>query len=142
MTDDDHHLELLETLDGLARRARHPALELDRFTDDADDDPALLWPNQRQRADRRRACVIYAADLVVDQVLQDLIEVEWHPDTGRPVRGTVENTLVWTRFPKRFRPAYDGTFFRRVAVCAVTVAYDLARPDGDAAVREVHRSLE
>jgi hypothetical protein len=124
----DH--ELLATLDRLAGRARHPALELDHFTDDLDDDPDLLGADDRQRATRRRACLMFAADLVVEQVLEDLTQIEWDADTGRPAPGTVEGSLVWTWFPPRFRPSYDWTFFHRVVVSAIKVAYDLARPDG------------
>lgn len=52
---------LLGELDRLADRARHPALTLDRFTDDYRDGPSLaLRPEQELLARRRRAAVIYA----------------------------------------------------------------------------------
>jgi hypothetical protein len=145
VTDEERHqLATLAELDRIADRARHPALELDRFTDDLDDELDLMWPDDRQRAMRRRACLMYAADMVLDQVMEDLQTVEWDPDSGRPLPGTVEGCLVWARFPPRFQTSYDGTFFRWVLVSAVTVAYDLARPDGGEAActaEEVLRNI-
>jgi hypothetical protein len=122
---------LLETLDGLADRARHPSLELDRFTDDGDDEVDKLSDDQRLRACRRRAAVIHAANLIVDELIDETRAVEWEPGTGVATPGGgVEDSFVWRALPPRFRAAYDEVFFAKVLVTAVKVAYDLARPDG------------
>ena len=123
---------LLAELDRLADRARHPALEIDGFTDDDGEEGDIeLRPEQELLVRRRRATVIYAANLVVNECLDDQQRLEWDEDTGLPVvDGDLGDSFVWRFFPPRFRGAYDAVFFRRVLVTAVKVGYDLAREDG------------
>jgi hypothetical protein len=141
--------KLLAELAGLADRARHPALTLASFLDD----PACLhegldagaevdeWgdeqllaagatPGQVHAATLRRAALIWAANQAVTDTLADLTELSWDPDTGLPVPGErLRDGFVWQHFPPRHWPAYTRGFHRQVAVCAVKVGHDLARPD-------------
>ena len=120
---------LLGRLDELADRARHPALDLDRFMD-ADNESGRLWSDEELVARRRRAALIHAATLVMDECIADHCTIGWDEETGRAVPGGgVEDSFVWAAFPPRFRRSYDADFFVRVLVTVVKVGHDLARPD-------------
>jgi hypothetical protein len=138
----------LAELAGVADRARHPALTLTSFLDDLaslagfDDDVDYedisdedllatgVTPAQLHAAILRRAALVWAANHAVTACLADLAELTWHPDTGLPLPGArLEEGFVWRWFPPRHRPAYTRGFHQQVAVCAVKVSHDLARPD-------------
>ncbi len=124
---------LLARLDELADRPRHPALELDRFTD-AYNESGHLRPDEELVARRRRAALIHAGNLVIDDCIADHRTIEWDEETGRAVPGSgVGESFVWEAFPPRFRRSYDADFFARVLVTVVKVGHDLARPDAQAA---------
>jgi hypothetical protein len=90
-----------------------------------------LTSDQELLARRRRATVIYAANLVVSDCLDDQQWLEWDEDTGLPVDdGDLGGSFVWRFFPPRFRGTYDAAVFRKVLVTAAKVGYDLARDDG------------
>ena len=65
---------------------------------------------------------MYAANLIVDDCLQDHRTLDWNEDTGLPVAdGEPSDSFVWRFFPPRFRGAYDAAFFGKVLVTAVKV---------------------
>ncbi len=130
MTDDD----LLETFDHLADEVRHPALTLDLFTtellDDSDepehdepDDKAIsnaLDPAGLNAARRRRGALMFAANLVFDHILDDLVV----SDADRERLGV--ERFAHEHLPSRLRHRYDAPFLRRLLASAAKVAPGLA----------------
>jgi hypothetical protein len=129
MADDD----LLETFDRLAGEVRHPALTLDLFTseplndadadDGVEDDEAIdaaLDPAALQAARRRRGGLMFAANLVFDHILDDLVVSE--EDRARL---GVER-FAGEYLPSRLRHHYDAGFLRKLLATAAKVAQDLA----------------
>ncbi len=132
MTDDD----LLETFDRLAGEVRHPALTLDLFTseplnaDDADDgvedepdDETIsmaIDPEALQAARRRRGGLMFAANLVFDHILDDLVM----SDADRERLGA--ERFADEHLPSRLRHRYDTSFLRKLLATAAKVAQDLA----------------
>jgi hypothetical protein len=96
--------DLRRELDGVADGARHPALELGRFTTDAhvDRTDELTVPKREERAARlRRATLILAANAIFDECLDDYRELDDFEMGGGdsfPVRG-VDETFVYRFFP-------------------------------------------
>lgn len=123
-------MTLLAELDRLADRARHPALSLERFADDYDEDETPLTAAQLLVARRRRAAVVFAANSVIDHCMWDLQRIDWGGEVGPP-QDTIElqESFVWRFFPPRFRSRYTRQFFANVLVTAAKVGHDLARPD-------------
>jgi len=126
--------ELRQELERVADRARHPSLELGRFTTDAHfdgTDDELTVPKREQRAARlRRAALILAANAIFEECLEDYCELDdLDGDDAFPLRGA-DDTFVYRFFPPRFRRAYDRRFFADVVATVAKVGYDLASPDG------------
>jgi len=129
--------QLREMLDGVADRARHPSLELGRFTVEAHEDRSgeLAVPKRERRAARlRRATLILAVNAVFEECLEDyrnlddLDDLDLTGDEPLPVRDA-DHTLVYRFFPPRFRRFYDRRFFADVVATVAKVGFDLARPD-------------
>ena len=77
----DYTEPLLRELELLSNRARHPALELSRFTDlGVNAEEAPLEPAQELLARRRRGAVIYAANQIIDDCLDDQRDVVFDPE--------------------------------------------------------------
>jgi hypothetical protein len=132
MEDGSYAMAIRSRLAEVADRVRHPGLPLVFFAADlpevdgdedrelADDD---LPEEEREDARLRRATLILAAMQVIDRCIDDLQVL---PDE-------VEVSFVYEWFPSRHRDSYDEAFFRKVLVCAVRVADDLANPEADSA---------
>jgi hypothetical protein len=130
MTDED----LLQTFDRLADEVRHPALTLDLFTPaplDASDDyedvepdddliVTTLAPEELQAARRRRGALMFAANLVFDQILDDLVL----SDEDREQLGV--ERFADEYLPSRLRHRYDAVFLRKLLATTAKVAQDLA----------------
>jgi len=126
--------DLLVTFDRLADQVRHPALTLDLFTtqhlddcdepdnDEADDDAVsqVLDPAVLEVARRRRGALMFAATLVFDHILDDLVvsEADREP-LGLP-------RFVDEHLPSRLRHRYDSSFLRKLLAMAAKVGQDLA----------------
>lgn len=147
--------ELLAEFDRLAHQAGLPAVGLDRFFDEyphTDDDEhpvrdadfeALGVSQERIRDARRRwGALIHAANMVVqdcldDHATQSWIDDEFDSDEADEGLNTADlevslmgASFVARFFPPRFRHAYDEEFFGKVLVTAVKVGYDLVHPEG------------
>ncbi|MEO8888473.1 MAG: hypothetical protein ABI429_04170 [Jatrophihabitantaceae bacterium] len=130
MTDGD----LLTTFDRLADQVRHPALTLDLFTDEPlddseDEDESLLndetismtlEPAALQAARRRRGALIFAANLVFDAIVDDLVVSEEDRERSGMERFADEH------LPCRLRHRYTASFLRKPLGTAAKVVQDLA----------------
>jgi hypothetical protein len=126
--------DLLETFDRLADEVRHAGLTLDLFTmvaiNDSDDEvederddeviAQALDPPQLQLARRRPGALMFAANLVFDRILDDLVVTDGDRESLGIERFTQEC------LPARFRHRYDPPFVRRLLATATKVAHDLA----------------
>lgn len=121
-----------------SRRVRHPELPLHVFVGDLPSDDDLLdedgseWivpEHDRQPAHARRGALIVAAEEIIDTCIDDLQYLDFEPDGSQDAR-QADESFVYRRFPPRHRSAYDEQFFRKVLVCAIKVAHDLANPNG------------
>jgi hypothetical protein len=121
---------------------RHPALTLDLFTsepldrsDDPDDDDPLedepddaaisaaLEPEALTAARRRRGALMFAAHLVFDHILDDLVVSDADRERLALPRYVDEH------LPQRMRRHYDAPLLRKLLATAAKVAQDLARDD-------------
>jgi hypothetical protein len=135
--------DLLEAFDRLADVVRHPVLTLDLFTrdhryDDSDepldderfeDEPddeaiaATLDPEELRAARRRRGALMFAANLVFDRIVDDLVS----SDEQRRRLG--EERFVEEYLPAQYRQRYDAPFVRKLLATAAKVSQDLATAD-------------
>ena len=120
----------------MADLVRHPALTLDLFTteplDDSDrpvdepDDAVIgqaLAPAALQTARRRRGALMFAANLVFDHILDDLVV----SDADRQRLGV--ERFADEYLPSRLRHRYDASFLRKLLATAAKVAQDLANDE-------------
>jgi hypothetical protein len=127
----------------LADVVRHPVLTLDLFTrhhrsDDSDeslddepfedepDDEAIaqsLDPDELRAARRRRGALLFAANLVFDRILDDLVI----SDEQRKRLG--EERFVDEYLPPQYRQRYDAPFVRKLLATAAKVSQDLSTAD-------------
>jgi hypothetical protein len=132
--------DLLETFDRLADLVRHPALTLDVFTSDPiedsqgsedSDDRVVDEPDDKtisdaldraalQIARRRRGALMFAANLVFDRIVDDLVV----SDADRERLGV--DRFVDEHLPSRLRHRYDASFLRKLLATTGKVAQDLA----------------
>lgn len=125
--------DLLETFDRLAGQVRHPAFALDLFTSEPLDNPeddledeaisAALEPDALAAAQRRRGALMYAANLVFDHILDDLVVSD--ADRERLALPRYVNKHL----PSRMRRHYDAPFLRKLLATTAKVAVDLARDE-------------
>lgn len=130
---------LLAAFERLSNRVRHPALELDLFLTespraglDAYDD---AWAEQVdltrvpdeeiEQAQLRRGALLYAANLIIDRVLDDVARL-----LGANLPGDAEGTFAEDHLPPRFRRHYDAEFHRKLLATTAKVAQDFADPNG------------
>jgi len=125
--------DLPVTFDRLADQIRHPTLTLDLFTtqhldhsdepdnDEPDDDviSQVLDPAVLEVARRRRGALMFAANLVFDHILDDLVV----SDADRQRLGL--HRFVDEHLPSRLRHHYDSSFLRKLLATAAKVAQDL-----------------
>jgi hypothetical protein len=126
--------DLLETFDRLTGQVRHPALTLDLFTNeplDDSDDPvhdepdeeeirAALEPDALAAAQRRRGALMFAANLVFDHILDDLVVADAERERLALPRYVEEH------LPSRMRRHYDAPLLRKLLATSAKVAQDLA----------------
>ena len=121
-----------------SKKVRHPRLALHCFvssryrdTRDSDAEGSLVDvpDTEVEAAHMRRGSVMLAAELIIDQCIQDL-QLICFGDAGLPDPDMAESSFVYEEFPIRHRRAYDQRFFRNVLVTAVKVAQDIADPHG------------
>lgn len=136
--------EWLARFEQLADVVRHPVLTLDLFTrhhrfdagsdellddeafEDEPDDEAIaaaLDPAELRAARRRRGALMFAANLVFDRILDDLVI----SDEQRERLG--EERFVDEYLPSQYRQCYDAAFVRKLLATAAKVSQDLATAD-------------
>jgi hypothetical protein len=135
--------EWLARFEQLADVVRHPVLTLDLFTrhhrhdasdesfddepfeDDPDDEAiaAALDPDELRAARRRRGALMFAANVVFDRILDDLVI----SDEQRKRLG--EERFVDEYLPTQYRQRYDAPFLRKLLATAAKVSQDLATAD-------------
>ncbi len=131
MADDDW----LAAFGQMADLVRHPVLRLDLFTrhpghgdsdevfEDESDDEAVaeaMDPAEVRAARQRRGALMFAANLVFDRILDDLVV----SDEQRVELG--EERFVDEYLPARYRGRYDAAFLRKLLATAAKVSQDLA----------------
>jgi hypothetical protein len=140
MEDGSYAMTIRSRLAEVADRVRHPGLPLVSFAADLpevddDEDRELtdddLPQEEREAARLRRAALIFAATQVIDRCIDDLQMINF--GDGDVLADEAEDSFVYEWFPPRHRDSYDEVFFRKVLVCAVRVADDLADPGADMA---------
>jgi hypothetical protein len=121
--------DLAFSFERYADQVRHPALELALFAAhlpdeaiDGDDDALPDLPDEQVRnARRRRGALLVAANMIFDQVTDDILSM-----TRADSRASAStDRFVDEFFPPRYRHLYDETFHRKLLATVAKVGYDL-----------------
>lgn len=124
---------LIESFARLCDQVRHPVLEIGLFASAAPEvgdefgvSFVELGPSELPEARLRRGALLYAANLVFDEVLDDLVVMSG----GDSRLGEPDDRFVDQHLPSRYRYAYDEEFHRKLVAIVAAVASTRASPDG------------
>jgi hypothetical protein len=127
---------LIESFARLCNHVRHPVLEIALFAsaapevvDEFGEAFVELALSELPHARLRRGALMVAANLVFDEVLDDLVIMSG----GDPHSRDPEERFVEQYLPSRYRYAYDPELHKLLAAVAAVaaVAYNLASPNGE-----------
>jgi hypothetical protein len=89
-----------------------------------------LSPTERTGALRRASalagCLIYAADIVIDELIDDIVRLRANRST---TASAIEDTWVLCQLPARFAASYTSSFAQRFLVAVADVTGRLTRGD-------------